>query len=587
MADFSTLLNTNNYRNQSVTTPKLADANVTNGKMATDSVNTSQLVAGSVTTAKVASTAITAAKLNADTAGAGLSLDATTGLAVNVERGLQLPADSIGIADSGVITAYIADSNVTTAKLADSGVTTAKINDAAVTTAKIADANVTTAKLADLNVTTAKINDNAVVAGKLADVVDETRAMAQDATSNEIYLNIRSSLGGMLAFDAAAAGALYIPTDSITADQLADGSVDTAAIQTSAVTPAKANLTATWDFSSGTLQSASPTQPSQVANKEYVDAIAQGLDVKGSCRAGTIADITLSGLQTLDGVTLVGGDRVLVKNQTAAADNGIYIAASGAWARSADMDLASEFAGAFTFIEEGTGQADTGWVCTTNNPVVIGTTEITWVQFSSAGVVLAGAGLTKSGNTLNVNVASGVKIDGSNNVALKLVSSNPGLFVDASGLKATADANRALSIAAGGVGLDIKPNSGLAIASSQLGVVLDTNKLVFNGAAITMAAGGASTGVAFGNLQDSLLSYVGKPAGAFASPSIANDGTVSAVSGVFAAGMPNTLVFLNGLLMSAGADYSTTLVAGSLTIAFNDAVTSADKCVVLYKPATL
>ena len=101
MADFSTLINTNNVRNVSITTPKIADSNITNGKMATDSVNTSQLVAGSVTTAKVASTAITAAKLNADTAGAGLALDASAGLSVNVERGLQLPADAVGIADSG------------------------------------------------------------------------------------------------------------------------------------------------------------------------------------------------------------------------------------------------------------------------------------------------------------------------------------------------------------------------------------------------------------------------------------------------------------------------------------------------------
>ena len=108
------------------------------------------------------------------------------------------------------------DANVTTAKIADGNVTTAKINDAAVTTAKILDANVTTAKITDLNVTTGKLAANAVTALKLGDVVDEARGMGQDASSNEVFLNIRTTLGGKLAFDGAADGKLFIPSDSIT-----------------------------------------------------------------------------------------------------------------------------------------------------------------------------------------------------------------------------------------------------------------------------------------------------------------------------------------------------------------------------------
>ena len=588
MADFSTLINTNNVRGQSITTPKLADANVTVGKMATDSVNTSQLVASSVTTAKIASTAVTAAKLNSDTAGAGLSLDSTNGLAVNVDRGLQNVADNVGIADSGVVTAYIADANVTTAKIADGNVTTAKINDAAVTTAKILDANVTTAKILDLNVTTGKLAANAVTALKLGDVVDETRGMGQDASSNEIFLNIRTSLGGMLAFDGTAGGKLFIPTNSITSAELADGSVDTAALQNNAVTPGKADLTAVWAFTANPTFASAPTTDAQLANKAYVDGVAAGLDIKGSCRAGTTANITLSGLQTIDGVVLVAGNRVLVKNQTNASENGIYtVVDAGAWTRTPDMDQPAEFAGSFTFIEEGVGLADTGWVCTTNNPVVIGTTAITWVQFSSAGVVLAGAGLDKVGNTLNVVTTNGVMIDGSNKVTLKINGANPGLSQDGAGVKAVADAGRALTIGASGIGLDIKSNSGLSIVDNQLGVVLDSNKLVFNGANITLAAGGATTGVSFGNLQSALLSYIGKPAGSFATPSIGGNGLVASVGGVFSDAMPNTLVFLNGLLMIAGSDYTTTLVANLLTITFTDTVGSSDKCVVLFKPATL
>lgn len=588
MADFTTLINTNNIRNVSVTTAKLADANITVGKMATDSVNTSQLVASSVTTAKIASAALTAAKLNSDTAGAGLSLDATTGLAVNVNRGLQNVFDNVGIADSGVVTSYIADANVTTAKIADAAVTTAKINDAAVTTAKILDANVTTAKITDLNVTTGKLAANAVTALKLGDVVDEARGMGQDASSNEVFLNIRTTLGGMLAFDGTAGGKLFIPTNSITSAELADGAVDTAAIQSNAVTPGKADLTAVWAFTANPTFASAPTSDSQLANKAYVDGVAAGLDIKASCRAGTAANITLEGLQTIDGVVLVAGNRVLVKSQTNASENGIYsVVDAAAWTRTTDMDQPAEFAGSFTFIEEGAAYADTGWVCTTNNPVVIGTTAINWVQFSSAGVVLAGAGLEKVGNTLNVLTSNGVQVDGSNKVTLKLNSVNPGLSQDGAGVKAVADAGRALTVSASGVGLDLKANSGLSIISNQLGVVLDTNKLTFNGANITLAAGGAATGVSTGDLQTSLLNYIGKPAGSFATPSISGLGVVSSVGGVFSDAMPNTLVFLNGLLMIAGSDYTTTLVSNLLTITFTDAVGSNDKCVVLFKPAAL
>ena len=223
----------------------------------------------------------------------------------------------------------------------------------------------------------------------------------------------------------------------------------------------------------------------------------------------------------------------------------------------------------------------------TNNPVVIGTTAITWVQFSSAGVVLAGAGLDKVGNTLNVITTNGVMIDGSNKVTLKINGANPGLSQDGAGVKAVADAGRALSIGASGIGLDIKSNSGLSIISNQLGVVLDSNKLTFNGANITLAAGGATTGVAAGDLQNSLLNYIGKPAGSFAAPAISGLGVVSSVGGVFSDAMPNTLVFLNGLLMIAGSDYTSTLVANLLTITFTDTVGSSDKCVVLFKPAAL
>jgi len=149
-----------------------------------------------------------------------------------------------------------------------------------------------------------------------------------------------------------------------------------------------------------------PTSATDIANKGYVDSVAQGLDVKASCVYSTTNNITLSGLAVQAGgdwvATLTAGDRILVKNQTLSQFNGIYVAASGAWARSADMNTWAEVPSAFTFIESGTTLADTGWVCTSNQGGTIDVTPITWSQFSGAGSYLAGTGLTLTGNTFSI-----------------------------------------------------------------------------------------------------------------------------------------------------------------------------------------
>jgi phage-related tail fiber protein len=158
------------------------------------------------------------------------------------------------------------------------------------------------------------------------------------------------------------------------------------------------------DTMTGTLTlAADPVSALQAATKQYVDAVQQGLDVKQSCRVATTANITLSGMQTIDGVAVVAGDRVLVKDQTTGSANGIYVVASGAWTRATDADATAKVnAGMFTFIEEGTVNADYGWTLTTNNPITLGTTSLTFTQFSGAGQVAAGTGLTKAGSTISL-----------------------------------------------------------------------------------------------------------------------------------------------------------------------------------------
>ena len=152
---------------------------------------------------------------------------------------------------------------------------------------------------------------------------------------------------------------------------------------------------------------AAPTNASDAATKAYVDATANGLDVKASVHvatavAGTLATSFAAG-QVVDGVTLVLGDRILIKNQATGSENGIYtVNATGAPTRATDADSNGEVtAGMFTFVEEGTANADSGWILTTNSPITLGTTALTFVQFSGAGQITAGNGLTKTGNTLD------------------------------------------------------------------------------------------------------------------------------------------------------------------------------------------
>lgn len=153
-----------------------------------------------------------------------------------------------------------------------------------------------------------------------------------------------------------------------------------------------------------------PTADQDAATKAYVDSVAQGIDAKASCAAATTTNITLSGTQTIDGYALGVGQRVLVKDQSSAAENGIYVVASGAWSRAADANTWDELVAAFTFVEHGTANANNGYICTIPAAGTLGVTAVTWAQFSGAGQINAGTGMSKTGNTLNVNTASSARI---------------------------------------------------------------------------------------------------------------------------------------------------------------------------------
>ena len=173
---------------------------------------------------------------------------------------------------------------------------------------------------------------------------------------------------------------------------------------------------------------ADPVNAQDAATKGFVEATSQGLDVKDSVKVATTGNITISTAlnsgDSIDGVTLADNDRVLVKDQSTASQNGIYIVGSSP-ARASDLAAGADAAGMFTFVEQGSVNADNGFVCTSNKgSAVVGTNNLTYAQFSGAGQVTAGDGLDKSGNTLSVDLkANGGLVIESTEIAIDLEAS--------------------------------------------------------------------------------------------------------------------------------------------------------------------
>jgi hypothetical protein len=165
---------------------------------------------------------------------------------------------------------------------------------------------------------------------------------------------------------------------------------------------------------------ATPTASTDAATKGYVDSAIQGLDPKQSVVAATTANITLSGAQTIDGVSCIAGDRVLVKNQGTASQNGIYIVAAGSWTRALDMDAWSEVPGSFVAVEQGTANGDKLFLCTSNAGGTIDSTAIDWSPFPSGVTYTGGDGIDITGTVISVKTSTAsTGINGSSQVIVR------------------------------------------------------------------------------------------------------------------------------------------------------------------------
>ena len=298
---------------------------------------------------------------------------------------------------------------------ADGSVTNVKLADMAANTIKVRNANSSGAP-SDIAVGTTEIligDGTGFTAAALSGDATMTNAgVVSVATLNQNTTGSSASCTGNSATVTTNANLTGIVTSTGNATAIANGAIATGKISGFDTQVQTSRLdqmaTATADIAVGSQKItglADGTAAQDAATKNQVDVAQAGLDAKDSCRVATTANITLSGEQTIDGVTTTT-DRVLVKNQTTGSQNGIYVSAAGAWARSTDADANVEVtAGLYTLITEGTVAGGQGFVLTTDDPITVGTTVLTFSQFSGVGDLVGGTGITKSGNTISVDAS--------------------------------------------------------------------------------------------------------------------------------------------------------------------------------------
>tara|TARA_B100000508_G_scaffold140502_1_gene141785 strand:- start:1945 stop:3069 length:1125 start_codon:yes stop_codon:yes gene_type:complete len=244
---------------------------------------------------------------------------------------------------------------------------------------------------------------------------------------------------------------------------------------------------------------ATPTANGDAASKSYVDGVSQGLDIKEAVKVATTANITLSGTQTIDGVSVSADERVLVKDQSTATENGLYLCKASSWTRTDDLAAGSDASSVFVFVDQGTVNSENGFVCTSSKgSAVVDTNNLSFTQFSGAGQITASDGLSKSGNTLSVDLKS--------NGGLVIESSKLALDLAASSITGTLPVTKLTSLTATVSELNIL--DGVTATASELnimdGVTASTSELnIMDGVTATTSELNFTDGVT-SNIQTQL-----------------------------------------------------------------------------------
>ena len=388
----------------SVTTAKIAADAVNGSKIADDSIDSEHYVDGSIDTAHIADSQITTAKItDANVTTAKIAADAVDGT--------KIADDSINsehYVDGSIDTAHIADSQITTAKIADSAITSAKINDGAIVNADInASAAIDATKIHDGTISNTEFGYLNGVSSNIQTQLDAKGASNANLTA---IGNLATTDGNFIV----GSGSTWVAeTGSTARASLGLGTISTQAANSVAIT-------------GGTITGlGAPSSGSDAANKTYVDDLVAGLKTRIITRVATTANINLSNAlengDTLDGITLATGDKILVKDQTDATENGIYdVVASGAATRNTDYDTVAELAGQLVIVQEGSTNADKIFLCTTDNSGSIGSVNIvfTIVQPSNVGDVTLNGVQTLTNKTLTSPVISDIVSVSNGNISV-------------------------------------------------------------------------------------------------------------------------------------------------------------------------
>ena len=423
--------------NEAISNVYIGALSKTNNSIPEGIVATATLADGSVTTAKIAADAVNGSKIADDS--------------IDSEHYVDGSIDTAHIADSQITTAKITDANVTTAKIAADAVDGTKIADdsinsehyvdGSIDTAHIADSQITTAKIADSAITSAKINDGAIVNADIntsaaidaTKIHDGTISNTEFGYLNGVSSNIQTQLDAKQASDAQLTDiAGLTPTDSnfIVGDGsnfvTESGSTARTSLGLGTIATQAANNVAVTGGSITGL--GSPSASSDAATKNYVDQAVAGLRTRIIAECATTANVNLTnGLEagdSIDGVTLVAGDRVLVKDQTDATENGLYLAvSSGAASRDPEHDTIAELSGQMIVVNQGTSNDNKIFLCTTDSSATIGSSNITYSQVTPANVgTVTSVGIADSGASEFTVTNSPVTSSGTINLAINSIA---------------------------------------------------------------------------------------------------------------------------------------------------------------------